>query len=59
MHIAGDKIEFDTDAADNSGDETFYRRVDSTHYEDVTHDPTDQHHFESRKLFELAEDEKP
>jgi hypothetical protein len=57
MHVAGDRIEFDD--TDHSGDETFYRSVDATHYEDVTHVPPDQQHFESRKLFEMVEDERP
>jgi hypothetical protein len=57
MHIVGDKIEFDD--TDQSGSETFYRQVDSTHYEDVTHDAPGQQHFESRKVLELVEDEKP
>jgi hypothetical protein len=57
MHVAGDKIEFDD--SHQSGDETFDRKVDASHYEDVTHAPPDQQHFESRKQFELIEDKKP
>lgn len=55
MHIAGDRIEFDD--TDKTGSETYWRRVDATHYEDVTHAPPALQHFESRKLFELVADE--
>ena len=54
MHAAGDKIVFDD--TDNTGSETFWRRVDERHYEDVTHAPAALKHFESRKLFELLPD---
>jgi hypothetical protein len=57
MHSSDDKIEFDD--TDKTGSETFWRRVDATHYEDVTHAPPELQHFESRKLFELVGDEKP
>ena len=57
MHTAGDKIMFDD--TDKTGSETFWRRVDDSHYEDVTHPQPDLKHFESRKLFELVPGEKP
>jgi hypothetical protein len=57
MHAVGDKIEFDD--TDKTGSETFWRQIDATHYEDVTHAPPELQHFESRKLFTLVEDERP
>lgn len=61
MHSAASKIIFDD--VDKTGTETFWRRVDATHYEDVTiagpNAAPELAQFNERKLFELVTDEQP
>ena len=61
MHASDGKIVFDD--LDKTGTETFWRRIDDAHYEEVTaagpDAPPELAHFNERKLFELATDELP
>lgn len=61
MHAADGKIIFDD--VDKTGTETFWRRIDATHYEEVTvagpAAPPELAHFNERKLFERVADEQP
>jgi hypothetical protein len=57
IHVAGEKIIFDD--TDKTGSETYWRRVDPTHYEQITTDPPDLKQFDEHKVFELVADEQP
>ena len=57
IRVTGEKIIFDS--TDNTGSETYWRRVDPTHYEQVTTDPPELKQFDEHKVFELVGDEQP
>jgi hypothetical protein len=57
IRVSGEKIIFDS--TDNPGGETFWRRVDPTHYEQITTDPPELKQFDEHKVFELVADEQP
>jgi hypothetical protein len=57
IRVTGEKIIFDS--TDKTGSETYWRKVDPTHYEQVTTDPPELKQFGEHKVFELVADELP